>query len=81
MDSAVVGRSARMRAVFEFLRVIGDSESTVVIHGRAARGIHTGSQSLEVKLALRLVAKNDLHIVDPAIVEQRDRGGIDRRPV
>ena len=28
MDSVVVGQSARMRAVFEFLRVIGSSEST-----------------------------------------------------
>ena len=31
MDSVVVGRSARMRAVFEFLRVIGNSDSTVLI--------------------------------------------------
>jgi len=29
MDSFVVGHSARMRAVFEFLRVIGNSDSTV----------------------------------------------------
>src|SRR5215471_13849239 len=35
MDSVVVGRSARMRAVFEFLRVIGNSESTVLITGES----------------------------------------------
>ena len=33
MDSIVVGRSARMRAVFEFLRVIGNSDSTVLVTG------------------------------------------------
>ena len=33
----VVGRSARMRAVFDFLRVIGSSESTVLSPARAAR--------------------------------------------
>jgi hypothetical protein len=27
MESLVVGRSARMKAVFEFLRVIGNSEA------------------------------------------------------
>ena len=31
MDSVVVGRGARMRAVFEFLRVIGNSDSTVLV--------------------------------------------------
>ena len=35
LDSVVVGRSARMRAVFEFLRVIGNSESTVLITGES----------------------------------------------
>jgi transcriptional regulator with GAF, ATPase, and Fis domain len=38
MDSIVVGRSARMRAVFEFLRVIGNSESTVLITGESGTG-------------------------------------------
>jgi len=38
MDSVVVGRSARMRAVFEFLRVIGNSESTVLITGESGTG-------------------------------------------
>jgi DNA-binding NtrC family response regulator len=38
MDSLVVGRSARMRAVFEFLRVIGNSESTVLITGESGTG-------------------------------------------
>jgi transcriptional regulator with GAF, ATPase, and Fis domain len=38
MDSVVVGRSARMRAVFEFLRVIGTSESTVLITGESGTG-------------------------------------------
>jgi transcriptional regulator with GAF, ATPase, and Fis domain len=38
IDSVVVGRSARMRAVFEFLRVIGNSESTVLITGESGTG-------------------------------------------
>src|SRR5438552_11045278 len=38
MDSAVVGKSARMRAVFEFLRVIGNSESTVLVTGESGTG-------------------------------------------
>jgi transcriptional regulator with GAF, ATPase, and Fis domain len=38
MDSMVVGKSARMRAVFEFLRVIGNSESTVLITGESGTG-------------------------------------------
>src|SRR5438034_338979 len=38
MDSVVVGHSARMRAVFEFLRVIGSSDSTVLITGESGTG-------------------------------------------
>src|SRR3990172_6900876 len=38
MDSVIVGRSARMRAVFEFLRVIGNSESTVLVTGESGTG-------------------------------------------
>jgi len=38
MESLVVGKSARMRAVFEFLRVIGNSESTVLITGESGTG-------------------------------------------
>jgi transcriptional regulator with GAF, ATPase, and Fis domain len=38
MDSIVVGRSARMRAVFEFLRVVGNSDSTVLISGESGTG-------------------------------------------
>ena len=38
MDSVVVGRSARMRAVFEFLHVIGSSDSTVLITGESGTG-------------------------------------------
>jgi two-component system, NtrC family, response regulator AtoC len=38
MDSVVVGHSAKMRAVFEFLRVIGNSESTVLITGESGTG-------------------------------------------
>jgi two-component system, NtrC family, response regulator AtoC len=38
MDSVVVGTSARMRAVFEFLRVIGNSDSTVLITGESGTG-------------------------------------------
>ena len=37
-DSVVVGESARMRAVFEFLRVISDSESTVLVTGESGTG-------------------------------------------
>ena len=37
-ESIVVGRSARMRAVFEFLRVIGTSESTVLVTGESGTG-------------------------------------------
>jgi transcriptional regulator with GAF, ATPase, and Fis domain len=38
IDSIVVGHSARMRAVFEFLKVIGNSESTVLITGESGTG-------------------------------------------
>jgi DNA-binding NtrC family response regulator len=38
VDSVVVGRSARMRAVFEFLRVIGNSDSTVLVTGESGTG-------------------------------------------
>src|SRR3954471_7428625 len=38
MESVVVGRSARMRAVFDFLNVIGTSESTVLITGESGTG-------------------------------------------
>ncbi len=37
-DSVVVGRSVRMRAVFDFLRVIRDSESTVLVTGESGTG-------------------------------------------
>ena len=37
-DSVVVGASGRMRAVFEFLRVIQNSESTVLISGESGTG-------------------------------------------
>jgi len=38
LDSVVVGKSARMRAVFEFLRVIGNSDSTVLVTGESGTG-------------------------------------------
>jgi sigma-54 specific flagellar transcriptional regulator A len=38
MDSIVVGKSARMKAVFEFLRIIGGSDSTVLITGESGTG-------------------------------------------
>ena len=38
LDSIVVGHSARMRGVFEFLRVIGNSDSTVLITGESGTG-------------------------------------------
>ena len=51
MDSVVVGHSARMRAVFEFLRIIASSDSTVLVTGESGTGkevtatlIHQGSR-------------------------------------
>src|SRR3974390_1586018 len=51
MESVVVGRSARMRAVFEFLRIIGNSDSTVLVTGESGTGkevtatlVHQNSQ-------------------------------------
>jgi transcriptional regulator with GAF, ATPase, and Fis domain len=38
MDSVVVGRSPRMRAVFDFVRVIAESESNVLIVGETGTG-------------------------------------------
>jgi DNA-binding NtrC family response regulator len=38
LDSVVVGRSARMRAVFEFIRIIGPSDSTVLVTGESGTG-------------------------------------------
>jgi transcriptional regulator with GAF, ATPase, and Fis domain len=38
MDSVVIGHSARMRAVFEFLRIIGNSESNVLVTGESGTG-------------------------------------------
>jgi two-component system, NtrC family, response regulator AtoC len=38
MESVVVGRSARMRAVFEFVHIIGNSDSTVLITGESGTG-------------------------------------------
>src|SRR5690349_1561967 len=38
MESLVIGNSARMKAVFEYLRVIGNSESTVLITGESGTG-------------------------------------------
>ena len=38
LDSVVVGQSARMRGVFDFVRVIASSESTVLITGESGTG-------------------------------------------
>ena len=38
IDSVVVGRSPRMRAVFDFVRVIADSESNVLVVGETGTG-------------------------------------------
>jgi two-component system response regulator AtoC len=38
MDGVVVGQSARMRAVFDFVRVISDSHSTVLVTGESGTG-------------------------------------------
>jgi hypothetical protein len=39
-DSVVVGKSARMRGVFDFVRVIASSESTVLITGASGPQPH-----------------------------------------
>src|SRR6266704_4275477 len=38
MDAVVVGQSPRMRAVFEFLQIIGNSDSTVLVTGESGTG-------------------------------------------
>src|SRR4030065_1701320 len=38
IDSVVVGRSPRMQAVFDFVRVIADSDSSVLITGETGTG-------------------------------------------
>ena len=38
IDAVVVGRSARMRAVFDFVKVIADSDSSVLITGETGTG-------------------------------------------
>jgi transcriptional regulator with PAS, ATPase and Fis domain len=38
IDEVVVGRSARMRAVFDFVRVIADSDSSVLVTGETGTG-------------------------------------------
>src|SRR5688572_26546204 len=50
-ESVVIGHSARMRSVFEFVRVLGNSESTVLVSGESgtekkvmATLIHQGSR-------------------------------------
>jgi transcriptional regulator with GAF, ATPase, and Fis domain len=42
-DSIVEGRSPRMRAVFDFVKVIADSESNVLIVGETGTGKETGA--------------------------------------
>jgi transcriptional regulator with GAF, ATPase, and Fis domain len=37
-DTFVVGKSDRMRAVFEFLRIVGNSDSTVLVTGESGTG-------------------------------------------
>ena len=37
-DSVVIGRSARMREVFEFIKVIADGESSVLVTGESGTG-------------------------------------------
>ena len=37
-DSMVIGRSVRMRALFDFLRLVGGSDSTVLITGESGTG-------------------------------------------
>ena len=38
IDEVVVGRSSRMRAVFDFVRVIADSDSSVLVTGETGTG-------------------------------------------
>jgi transcriptional regulator with GAF, ATPase, and Fis domain len=46
MDSVVIGRSARMRAVFDFVRVIAASDSSVLITGESGTGKEVIAQVL-----------------------------------
>ena len=48
IDSVVVGRSARMRAVFDFVRVIADSDSSVL--GVPAGSLTSESGALPARL-------------------------------
>src|SRR5262252_7579161 len=38
MESVVTGRSTRMRAVFEFIRILGNSDSTALVTGESGTG-------------------------------------------
>ena len=46
IDTEVVGDSARMRAVFEFLRVIENSDSTVLVTGESGTGKEVTATSI-----------------------------------
>jgi Nif-specific regulatory protein len=53
MDTVVLGESARMRAVFEFLDVIGNSESTVLITGETGTGKEMVARAIHHRSAQR----------------------------
>ena len=38
IDQVVVGRSPRMRAVFDYVRVVADSDSSILITGETGTG-------------------------------------------
>ncbi|HOG30418.1 MAG TPA: sigma 54-interacting transcriptional regulator, partial [Vicinamibacterales bacterium] len=38
IEDVVIGRSARMRAVFDFVRVVADSDSSVLVTGETGTG-------------------------------------------
>ena len=75
MESLIVGKSRRMQEIFEFLRVIGPSESTVLITGESGTGkevtatlIHQNSRRrhrpfVAVSCALALVPQDSAWIL------------------
>lgn len=52
-DSVVVGRSARMRAIFEFIQIVADSESSVLISGETGSGKEVIANLLHASSARR----------------------------